>query len=229
MRNDEQQTIRLLFANEHPIMREGMRAIVAGCTDIELVDYAPSIAAMLRQVGEIQPDVLLMDPYMSQQDGLRAIRLISGEWPRTRIVVFTMHDDDEHLWRALRCGISAYLTWRTEQVTLLHTIRAAARGETILSPGCLERLLAQMELTLHEHSPPGNVAVESKLTGREREVLQRVASGERNKEIAARLGISEPTVKSHLASIYFKLGVDSRASAVAVALERGLLSFERKR
>jgi NarL family two-component system response regulator YdfI len=86
-----------------------------------------------------------------------------------------------------------------------------------------------MELTLHEHSPPGNVAVESKLTGREREVLQRVAGGERNKEIAARLGISEPTVKSHLASIYFKLGVDSRASAVAVALERGLLSFERKR
>jgi NarL family two-component system response regulator YdfI len=228
MRDDEQQTIRLLFANEHPIMLEGMQAIVAGRADIELVDYASSIAAMLRRVGETQPDVLLMDPYMSQQDGLRAIRLIRGEWPRTRIVVFTMHDDDEHMLHALRWGISAYLTLRTERATLLHTIRAAARGETVLPPGCLEHLLARMELTPHEHSPPCDVSSESKLTGREREVLQRVASGERNKEIAARLGISEPTVKSHLASIYFKLGVDSRASAVAVALERGLLSFQKK-
>lgn len=228
MRDNEQQTIRLLFANEHPIMLEGMRAIVAGCADIALVDYAFSIAAMLRQVGEIQPDVLLMDPYMNQQDGLRAIRLIRGEWPRTRIVVLTMHDDDDHMLRALRCGISAYLTLRTERATLLHAIRAAARGEAVLPPGCLERLLARMELTPHEHSPPCDVSSESKLTGREREVLQRVASGERNKEIAAHLGISEPTVKSHLASIYFKLGVDSRASAVAVAFERGLLSFQKK-
>src|SRR5438128_381543 len=92
----------------------------------------------------------------------------------------------------------------------------------------MERLLARAELTPHEHSPPFNTAGVLELTGREREVLQRVASGERNKEIAARLGISEPTVKSHLASIYFKLGVDSRASAVAVALERGLLSLQKK-
>lgn len=228
MMNHERQTLRLLLANEHQVIFEGVRAMLLGCTDIDLVGYATSIPAMIRLVGELQPDVLLVDPYMCGQDGLQAIRLIRGEWPQTRIIVLAIEHDEDHLFRALRCGISAYLTLRTERATLLHAIRTAARGETLLPPGCMERLLARTELT-HEHSPPLTTPGELELTDREREVLQRVASGERNKEIAAGLGISEPTVKSHLTNIYFKLGVDSRASAVAVALERGLLSLQKKR
>ena len=229
MMNHERRTLRLLLANEHRIIFEGVRAMLLGCADIELVDYATNIPAMIRLVGELQPDVLLVDPYMCGQDGLQAIRLIRGEWPQTRIIVLAIEHDEDHLFRALRSGISAYLTLHTERATLLHAIRTAARGETLLPPGCMERLLAHAELTPHEHSPPLTTPGELELTDREREVLQRVANGERNKEIAARLGISEPTVKSHLANAYFKLGVDSRASAVAVALERGLLSLQKKR
>jgi NarL family two-component system response regulator YdfI len=221
--------IRLLLAHEHQVIVEGIRAMLLGSADIDLVGYAASIPAMIRLVGELQPEVLMMDPYRCGQDGLQAIRLIRGEWPQVRIIVFTIQDDEDHLFRALHCGVSAYLTLCTERATLLHAIRAAARGETLLPAGYIERLLARTELMPHEHSPPQTTAVELELTGRELEVLQRVASGERNKEVAARLGISEPTVKSHLANIYFKLRVDSRASAVAVALERGLLSLQKKR
>src|SRR6266568_1904269 len=151
MDNNERRTIRLLLANEHQIIFEGVRTMLLGCADIDLVGYATSIPAMIRLVGELQPEVLLMDPYMYGQDGLQAIRLIRGEWPQTHIIVFAIQDDEDHLFRALHCGISAYLTLRTEQATLLHAIRTAARGETLLQPGCMERLLARAELTPHEH------------------------------------------------------------------------------
>jgi NarL family two-component system response regulator YdfI len=226
--NNERRTIRLLLANRYPVIFEGVRAMLLGSADIDMVGYAASIPAMIRLVGELQPEVLIMDPYMCRQDGLQAIRLIRGEWPQVRIIVFAIQDDEEHLLRALRCGVSAYLTLCTERATLLQAIRAAARGETLLPAGYIERLLARTELAPHEHSPPLATPSDQELTGREQEVLQRVANGERNKEIAARLGISEPTVKSHLANIYFKLGVDSRASAVAVALERGLLPLQKR-
>lgn len=226
-----QKNIRLLIANDQQIMRAGLRAFLADYTEIEVVDYASSIPETLRLVGEYQPDIVLMEPFMHGHDGLRAIELMRGEWPDVAIIVFTVRQhNDEHMLRALRAGVRAYLTSHCEHTTLLHAMHVAARGETLLQAAHIACLLATREVicvAASEEDAANEVPEKPVLTERERAVLQRVTCGERNKEIAARLGISEPTVKTHLANIFYKLGVDSRASAVAVAIERGILLAQR--
>ncbi|GCE23855.1 response regulator transcription factor [Dictyobacter kobayashii] len=230
MEKHKQKKIRLLVANSHCVVLEGLRSMLFGNPDIELIGCATSIPEAIRLVGEWIPDVLLIDPHMPDQDGLRAIELIRGEWPQVAIVVFTAHEQDEHMLRLLQAGVFACLTLQARRVLLIHAIHAAAQGHTLLHPAAINCLLALIHAPTVDVVPPESVPVPKKvgseLTGREQEILQRVAHGERNKEIAAHLGISEPTVKSHLASIYYKLGVDSRASAVAAALERGILSLQ---
>jgi two-component system, NarL family, response regulator YdfI len=143
------------------------------------------------------------------------------------VVILTTYNEDELMLRGLRSGACGYLLKDTNRETLFHAIRAAARGEMLLQPEMMARVFAltsqAQDATLSFDSAEG-----MELTEREREILQGVAHGERSKEIAARLGISIRTVGAHLASIYTKLGVDSRASAVAIALERGLLVHDRR-
>src|SRR5438552_77372 len=227
MGTDERSThIRVLIANDHPVICQGLRFMLSEASDIELVGCATSVPEMMRMVGDWQPGVLLVDPHMQGQDGFRAIEMIRGEWPHVAIIILTVQRNEEMLLRSLRTGAAAYLTLHTDRGGLLHALRTAIRGEMLL---CLEnvaslltRVASSVPNSRDDASLAGREALPT-LTRREREILQRVAAGERNKEIAARLGISEPTVKSHLVAIYFKLGVDSRASAVAVAMERGLL------
>ncbi|GCE30832.1 DNA-binding response regulator [Dictyobacter alpinus] len=226
MEHLKQKKIHLLIANTSHVVHAGLRSMLAGNPEIELIGSAHSIPETLRLVGECQPDVLLIDPHMPHQDGVRALEMIRGEWPQVAILVFTAHEPEEHLKRILHAGVLAYLTLQTERAVLIHAIHAAAHGYTLLSHSNVVHLL-----TLSCLPPQGTTPVQLQeaaiLTEREREVLDCVAHGERNKEIAVHLGISEPTVKSHLASIYYKLGVDSRASAVAVALEKGILSLQK--
>jgi NarL family two-component system response regulator YdfI len=230
MGKGERKKISLLIANDHQIIQDGFVSLLAGATEIELVGQTTSISATIRLVGEREPDVVLIDPTMPDQDGWRAIELIRGEWPQVAILVFTHQLHHDALLRMLRVGISAYLTVRTERDTLLQAIHTAARGNTLLQPEHIGHLLSLINPSpARRDVPPVNVSEKSMstdLTAREREILQCVALGDRNKEIAARLKISEPTVKSHLASTYYKLGVDSRASAVATAIERGILALE---
>jgi two-component system, NarL family, response regulator YdfI len=221
MGTDERSTIRVLIANDHPVICEGLRLMLSEASEIELVGCATSMPEAIRMVGDWQPGVLLVDPYMQGQDGFRAIEMIRGEWPHVAIIVLTSHKNEELMLRSLRVGASAYLTLHTDRAGLLHALRTAVRGETLLRLENVAWLLTSATISVSKDAPTGEKGPE--LTKREREILQRVASGERNKEIAAHLCISEPTVKSHLVSIYFKLGVDSRASAVAVAMERDLL------
>ncbi len=230
----EQRMIRLLIADEHQVIREGLRAMLIGSPEIELVGSVTSVQEAIRLVGEIQPDVLLIDPHAPSSDGLRAIKLIHGEWPQTAIIAFTVHHTKDHILPALQAGVSAYLTLHTRQTILRNAIRVAAEGQTLLQPEHIAYLLTPMDETKKDQpiTPDGkdkdnDKREELKLTERECQVLHGVAHGERNKEIATRLGISEPTVKSHLANIYFKLSVDSRASAVAVAIQRGILSLQK--
>jgi NarL family two-component system response regulator YdfI len=227
----QQKKLRLLIANDQHIVRAGLRTILADDTGIEIVDYATSIPETLRLVGEHQPDVVLMEPFMHGQNGLRAIELIRGEWPDVAIIVFTISQhNDEFMLRTLHAGVRAYLTSNCEHSTLLHAISIAAQGETLLQPAHMACLLSTHEVicvAASEDNTASDVLEKPVLTQRERAVLQRVARGERNKEIAARLVISEPTVKTHLANIFYKLGVDSRASAVAVAMKRGILVAQR--
>jgi two-component system, NarL family, response regulator YdfI len=228
MGTDERSTIRVLIANDHPVICEGLRLMLSEASEIELLGCATSMPEAIRMVGDWQPGVLLVDPYMQGQDGFRAIEMIRGEWPHVAIIVLTSHKNEELMLRSLRVGASAYLTLHTDRAGLLHALRTAVRGETLLRLENVAWLLASATASVSKgDNSPTTAEKGPELTKREREILQRVASGERNKEIAARLCISEPTVKSHLVSIYFKLGVDSRASAVAVAMERGLLTARR--
>jgi NarL family two-component system response regulator YdfI len=162
-----------------------------------------------------------MDLRMPGMDGLEAITQIRERWPHIAIVILTTYNEDDLMLRGLRAGACGYLLKDTDRETLFHAIRAAARGDLLLQPEIMARILARTTDAPHSTSSRSQA---EELTERECEVLEAVARGERSKEIASRLGISLRTVGSHLTSIYSKLGVDSRASAVATGIERGLLS-----
>ncbi len=211
--------IRILIADDHLIIREGLRLILETEDGLELVGEASDGAEALRLAAELQPDVILMDLRMPGMDGLTAIERLRVEQPHIAVVILTTFNEDELMRRGLRAGARGYLLKDTDRQTLFNNIRAAARGETLLKPEIMARLLAQTGS--HTAAPVRPSGPE--LTEREREVLAAVGLGERSKEIALRLGITERTVKAHLASIYSKLGVDSRAAAIAVAAQRGWL------
>jgi NarL family two-component system response regulator YdfI len=172
--------------------------------------------------GELQPQVVLMDLRMPGMDGLTAIDQIRARWPTVALVILTTYNEDDLMMRGLRAGASGYLLKDTNRQTLFATLRAAARGEVLLKPEVLARVLGQQPAPAAKAAKALDQGLT--LTDREQEVLQAVAQGERSKEIALRLQISERTVKAHLASIYNKLGVDSRAAAIALAAQRGWLS-----
>ena len=227
--NDEQKVIRIVVVDDHLVVREGLRMMLELAGEgFALVGDAADGAAALRLVEELQPDVVLMDLRMPGMSGLEAIGYIRATWPRIAVIILTTYNEDELMLRGLQSGAAGYLLKDTNRETLFHAIRAAARGEMLLQPDIMARVLS---LTSQRTDPPlsGTAGVEGiALSERERQILQGVARGERSKEIAIHLGISIRTVGAHLASIYSKLGVDSRAAAVAVALERGLFDYDRR-
>jgi NarL family two-component system response regulator YdfI len=211
------EAVRILVADDHLIIRQGLRLILETEDDFTLVGEAADGAEALRLCTEMNPDVVLMDLRMPGMDGLTAIEHLRTEMPGIAVVILTTFNEDELMMRGLRAGAKGYLLKDTDRDTLFNTIRAAKRGETLLKPEIIKRVLLQVAEDGVKASSPTD------LTGRELEVLQAVAQGERSKEIALRLGISERTVKAHLASIYNRLGVDNRAAAIALAAQKGLL------
>ncbi|HRK87539.1 MAG TPA: response regulator transcription factor [Anaerolineales bacterium] len=209
--------IKILIADDHLLIRQGLRLVLDTEPDLELVGEASDGSEALRLCKKLKPDVVLMDLRMPTMDGLTAIERLRVEQPEIAVVILTTFNEDDLMLRGLQAGARGYLLKDTDRSTLFDTIRAAARGETLLKPEIMARVLSQA-------NAPKTVSSESvNLTERELDVLAMVARGERSKEIAIQLGISERTVKAHLASIYGKLGVDSRAAAIAVALEKGLM------
>ena len=208
--------IHILITDDHLIVREGLRLILETVEGVDIVGEASDGAECLRLVPELQPDVILMDLQMPRMDGITAIDRLRSEYPEIAIVILTTFNEDDLMIRGLQAGARGYLLKDTSRENLLDTIQAAARGETLLKPEILARVLSAKPVAAS--SQPA-----SPLTERELEVLQAAARGERNKEIAYKLGITERTVKAHLASIYQKFDVDSRAAAVAVAAQKGLL------
>ena len=217
--------LRILVADDHLIVRKGLRLLLEEMGEgFTLVGEAGDGKEAIRLTGELQPDVVLMDVRMPGMDGLEAIEQIHCSWPQIAVIILTTYTDDEALLRGLQAGACGYLLKEASAETLFHAIRTAARGELLLQPETMARILAQTRRSRPVPSPGTplrDATVE--LTERERAILSAVARGERSKEIAHHLGISERTVKAHLTTIYTKLNVDSRASAVASALERGLL------
>jgi NarL family two-component system response regulator YdfI len=207
--------IRVLIADDHLVVREGLSAILEAAEDMTPVGEAADGAEAVRLTGELSPDVVLMDLRMPNVDGIEAIRQIKARYPDVEIVILTTYDDDEYIVRGLRAGARGYLLKDTGRKVLFEAIRAAARGESLLPQAVLEKVIAHL-------TEPKSAKVD-KLSAREGEVLALMAQGAPNKEIAARLHITERTVKAHATSIFNKLGVNSRVQAVAVALRSGLL------
>ncbi len=208
--------IRILIADDHLIIRQGLRLILETEDDLELVGEACDGNEAFRLCNELRPDVVLMDLRMPGMDGITAIEKLHQAMPDIPVVILTTFNEDELMLRGMRAGAKGFLLKDTDRATLFDVIRAAARNETLLKPEIMARLL-EVASAPAEASSPFN------LTEREKEVLTAVARGERSKEIALQLHITERTVKAHLASIYQKMGVDSRAGAVAVAARNNLL------
>lgn len=206
--------IRVVVADDHPIVRQGVVALLAGEPDIEVVaDVADGRAALSAVLAE-EPDVVLMDLRMPEMDGVEATRAVRARRPDIAVLVVTTYDTDEAIVRAVEAGAAGYMLKDSPTEDLVDAVRRAAAGETVLSPPITKRLVERT----HKVSPDA-------LTSREIDVLREVANGNTNAEIAKRLYVSEATVKTHLIHIYDKLAVSDRAAAVARAYERGFLSI----
>jgi len=225
-----QTKIRVIIADDHLMVRTGLRVMLGTSTEIDLVGEASDGAEAVRLVEEQQPQVVLMDLRMPGMDGIEAIRQIRERWPYMAVIILTTYNEDDLMIRGLQAGARGFLLKDIDLEVLLQAIRAAARNEILVPPVVMERLLARAAQATQ--SLPERVSARTRiqpaLSEREVEVLSGVARGERSKEIAARLRITERTVSSYLTTIYSKLGVDSRASAVAVALERGILPRQKE-
>lgn len=220
--------IRIVVVDDHHVIRVGLRTMLEeGGGEFCLVGEASDGSTAVRVVGELQPDVVLMDLRMPGMDGLQAIEDIHQRWPSIAVIILTTYNEDALMIRGLQSGASGYLLKDTDLSILLDAIRKAARGERVIQPDVMERLLSHAaRATGMPSSTPMHEKGQINLTRRELEVLAGAARGERSKEIAARLGITERTVGAYMTGIFTKLNVDSRASAVAVALERGLLPLQ---
>ena len=207
--------IRLLIADDHPVVRDGLKGMLASQPDFEVVGEAEDGVTAVHLAMELTPKVVLMDLRMPVMDGVRAIGEIKANQPTVQILVLTTYDSDADIVPAVEAGATGYLLKDSSREELFMAIRAAARGEAVLAPTVAARLMGQLR-----------TPVEEKLSEREIEVLQLVAHGSSNKEIAKRLHISQATVKSHLINIFSKLEVSDRTAAVTSALQRGILRLE---
>lgn len=205
--------VRLVIVDDHPVVRDGLRGMFAEQADLEVVGEADGGERGLAVAVRERPDVVLTDLHMPGLGGAEFIRLLARRVPATRVLVLTTYDGDEDVLPALTAGAIGYLLKDSPREEVFRAVRAAAAGETVLSPAVAARVLERVRAP----APP------AELSERERTVLALVARGSTNKEAAAALFISETTVKTHLAHIYTKLGVSDRASAVAAAYDRGLL------
>ena len=204
--------VRIVIADDHPVVREGMRALLSSQADFEVVGEADDGRAAIELVGDLAPDVVLMDLRMPGLEGAAATAEITTRYPDTRVLVVTTYDSDADILRAVEAGATGYLLKDTPRDDLFAAVRAASRGETVLAPVVAARLVARAR------APQA-----SALTPREVEVLGCVARGRTNAEIGRDLFISEATVKTHLLRAFAKLGVDDRTAAVTAAMTRGIL------
>jgi DNA-binding NarL/FixJ family response regulator len=210
--------IRLLIADDHPVVRDGLSSMFARDPEFEVLGEAADGAEAVRLALALAPDVILMDLRMPGTDGLTAITELGKRGSTARVLVLTTYDTDSHVLPAIKAGATGYLLKDAPRADLLRAVRAAARGEAVLSPSVAARLMSRFRAPGAGRAGPGP------LSQRELEVLELVAAGTTNREAAARLYISEATVKTHLLNIYAKLGVSDRAAAVAEAFNRGLLT-----
>lgn len=207
----DSRTIRILTADDHPLLREGIAALVSAEPDMEVVAQASTGREAIEQFRRHRPDVTLMDLQMPEMGGLDAIIAIRGEFPDARVVVLTTYAGDVQVARALKAGARGYLLKGEVHTSLLETIRGVHAGKKRLPPD------VAAELAIH--------TTDDQLTPRELDILKLIAKGNANKEIAAQLSIREDTVKSHVGNILEKLGANDRTHAVTIGIKRGIIEL----
>jgi DNA-binding NarL/FixJ family response regulator len=204
--------VRVVIVDDHPVVRDGLRGMLAGDVELVVVGEAGDGEAAVRLVAELEPDVVLMDLRMPGTDGVQATSQIVAEHPHVRVLVLTTYDTETDVLRAVEAGASGYLLKDAPAHELRRAVRATAAGQTVLAPAAAARLVGQ------KRAPAAEA-----LTARELEVLELVARGASNRDVGRALHVSEATVKSHLIHVFTKLGVSDRTAAVTIALRRGLI------
>lgn len=232
MRGVDMEKIRILLADDHPILREGLRAVLETQPDFEVIAEAANGHEAMRLALALQPDILLLDLEMPVLDGVETIRRLRQQQPHARIIVFTAFDNDERIIHAVQAGANGYLLKEAPRDELFSAIRITMAGGSLLQPVVASKLLRHMgphpmassHAGTYIHSSDHSLPYEP-LTERELEVLNLLAQGMPNKEIAAQLIISERTAKFHVSSIMGKLGATNRTEAVSLAAQKGLITL----
>jgi DNA-binding NarL/FixJ family response regulator len=208
--------IRILIADDHLIIREGLMTLLQSTGKFEVVGQATNGQEAIDQTKKLLPDVALIDVQMPKVSGIEATYQITRQSPLTRVVILSTFDQDEYIYQGIQAGAKGYLLKDTSLDELVNVIQAAARGESLLSPKITTKLVGRIATSPER----------SELSNRESEVLKLLAKGLRNKDIANYLQITERTVKNHVANIITKLGVKSRTEAVSQAFQTGLVQFD---
>jgi DNA-binding NarL/FixJ family response regulator len=209
--------IKILIADDHPVVREGLFAMLNREVDFDVVGEAKDGREAVNKTKELSPDIVLMDLRMPDMDGVEAMREIKSAMPDVKFIILTTYSDDEYIFSGIEAGARAYLLKDAPREDLFKAIRAVYRGESLIQPVVASKLLDRFsELSRGKPSGEG-------LSERELEILQLMAKGAANKEISAQLSIAQSTVKTHIANIFQKLGVNDRTEAVTQALKKGII------
>jgi DNA-binding NarL/FixJ family response regulator len=212
---------RILLADDHDLFREGLAGLINAQLDLEVVGQAGDGLEALTLARDLRPDLMVMDIKMPVCDGLEATRLIRAEWPEARILVLTVHDEDEKLFEAIKAGAGSYLLKDTHSADFLRGLRSALAGEAALPPKLAARLMNEFARLANRPAPEEPSSVAPDLTPREQEVLNLIASRATDKEIAERLSLSLHTVKTHVRNILSKLHAVNRRHAAKLATREG--------
>jgi len=210
--------LRILIADDHGVLRAGLRALLNAEPDIEVIGEASDGQELLKLAQQLQPDIILMDLSMPKCGGIEATRTIKEMLPKISVLVLTMHEDNELLREAIQCGAGGYVLKRAVESELINAIRAVARGDLYIHPAMTRALLPDST----SKPPSSNLAVPT-LTRREHEVLGLIAQGYSNRQIASKLTISVRTVETHRANLMSKLNLGSRVELVRFAAQHGLV------
>ena len=213
------EQIQIVVVDDHPVLRDGLSAVLSTQPDFRVIGEAESGVEAVEIIVELRPDVVMLDLEMPEMDGVETLQRLREHNPDIRVIVFTAFDTDERILAAVQAGAQGYLLKGAPRDQIFEAVRVVHSGDSLLQPVVASKLLRQMSLTGDSTDALGSV------TPRESEVLNLLALGLQNKEIAGQLGISERTVKFHVGSILSKLNAGNRTEAVTIALQRGLIEL----
>lgn len=221
------ERIKVLIADDHRVVREGLGAILKSKENIEVVGEAQDGQEAVEKARSLVPDVILMDVSMPRMSGVEATRIIKREFPHIGIIALTMYEEQQYIFDLVRAGATGYLLKDSDSTQIVQAIRSVYRGESLIHPSVASKILAEFSLMAQKKGKKSSW-VEHDLTDREITVLRLVADGKTNKEIANALDLSEKTVKNHVRNIFHKLQVYDRTQAAILAIRKGLIELEPK-